>query len=117
MLRFSKWSLCFKFSDYSFVYTSHLFHVCLHALPISSNLIFIALTIFGEKYKVWSSLVFNFLRPPVITVSWIQIFSLAPSSQTPLISVPHLGWETKYFSSLCVLHTLPISSPLISSSQ
>jgi hypothetical protein len=51
----------------------------------------ITLSTFGEKYKLWSSSFWSFLQPHITSSPSVQIFSLAPCSQTPSVYVISLN--------------------------
>jgi hypothetical protein len=91
----SKWSLSLTFSHQDPVYTS--------TSPIRatcpSYLIFldcITQTVFGEVYRSSSSSLHTLSPPPLPHLSWAQIFSSAPYSQTPSAYVPPSLWATKF---------------------
>jgi hypothetical protein len=64
------------------ILSSHLSHVCYMNHPSHPPGI-TALIISCKEYKLWSSLLLSFLHSLVISLSLVQIFSLAPCSQTP----------------------------------
>jgi hypothetical protein len=86
------------FLDKTFVGIFHLPYACQR----SSYLIFlilIALIMFGEEFKLWSSALCTFLHHPVtsslsLSLSRTHIFSSALHNQAPSICVPPLGWKT-----------------------
>jgi hypothetical protein len=65
------WSLPFRLSNQNFVCIYDL-PIVLHALPISSSLIFIIPVIFLEEYILWSSSLRIFLYPPVTLSLLVQ---------------------------------------------
>jgi hypothetical protein len=58
----------------------------------------IILTIFGKKYKYWSSSLSNFLQPPITLFLLGPICSSVPFSQTLSVYRVFLPtiWETKF---------------------
>jgi hypothetical protein len=88
--RTSKWYFPFMFSTTTFLYISHVHHACYMSRPTH----LIALKIFNEEYKLWSSSFYSLLQPP--TNSSLLGGNLStPCSQTPSIYVFPLMWETK----------------------
>jgi hypothetical protein len=57
---------------------------------------FIVITILGEEYKLRSYSSSNFLEPPIILSSLVQVESSAACSQRPSVCVPPLVSETKF---------------------
>jgi len=60
----SKWFLPFRFPDQNFVCIFHGSLACYISCP-SHFLDLFPLIIFGEEYKLWSSILYNFLQPPI----------------------------------------------------
>jgi hypothetical protein len=58
----------------------------------------IILTILGEEYKLWSSLLCSFLQPPVTSSLFGPNILSASFSQTPSVYFPPLMSETKFYT-------------------
>ena len=57
----------------------------------------ITLTIFGDGYKLWSSLLpYNFLKPSVASSPTVQICTWPPCSISLLINILQHGWPTRH---------------------
>jgi len=66
---------------------------------------FIILILFGEKYKLRSSSLCNFLYLLLLNFSWVQIFSSAPCSQTLSSFVLQLASDTMNHTLIIKTHT------------
>jgi hypothetical protein len=76
----SKWSVPFRFPDQNCLCISHVSH----AYRMSCNLILLLIKfiLFGEEYRLWSSPFVIFSRLLLIPLSYAQMLSSAPCSQT-----------------------------------